>query len=393
MLLHVGLLVVAAQSSINPADDQANSRLWRSGPRPAASAMLVPWSEPEPEAAKPPPVIEPSPPEPAPPPMDELALGIEEGADTPSPNWVGFKEATEHHARLSEVSQPQLDPEAGALAAPMGGTPGAPGNPGPISTEQPPAPSPEPLPPEQPAAVTPPQSAPEPPAAPPATQTEPSPEGPTQPLLIIAPQNNPAEATDPAPETPAPDLAPPTTQPPELPQPPASDPQTPPQPDESTSPPSPPNPAAPGEAGERGDNAPQSGPITPSAPAADAAPGTPGIASDKQIDASSTEPSTEVRPGKTIAAKGLEIITRRPIFGRVTRVVTFPDNPLVDATFGRDGRVKKARIVTSSGYPEEVDQPVLDAVYTWRAKGKALAKINPLDPDAGIHLKFTIILR
>ena len=57
--------------------------------------------------------------------------------------------------------------------------------------------------------------------------------------------------------------------------------------------------------------------------------------------------------------------------------------------------------------PRRLDQPVLDAVYTWRAKGEALQKL-PLFPEPGsagaqaaaenpkafgLTLKFTIILR
>ena len=160
-------------------------------------------------------------------------------------------------------------------------------------------------------------------------------------------------------------------------------------------------PGAPGPAGasvQRGSGAPGAG----------GSGGIGGEKSEKQVDASATEASIAVKPGRTIAAKGLEIITRRPVFAKVTRVITTPDNPEVEATFGRDGTVVRAKITKSSGYTE-VDQPVLDAVYSWKARGEALRKVPPPsipiatntseseddEPPAppGIVLKFTILLR
>jgi TonB family protein len=107
----------------------------------------------------------------------------------------------------------------------------------------------------------------------------------------------------------------------------------------------------------------------------------------------------------------LEITTRRPQFSKVTRVVAYPDNPVLEAKFVRDGTVRSVRILKSSGFPD-VDQPVIDAVFAWTAKGEALRKLpvnarTPLTsaPNApstlgigeadepGIVIKFTIILR
>ncbi len=134
-------------------------------------------------------------------------------------------------------------------------------------------------------------------------------------------------------------------------------------------------------------------------PAAAEKSGNPGEQSPKQVDASSLEDSTQVRPGRPIAAKGLEITTRRPQFSKITRVVAAPENPILEAKFVRDGSVRSVKIIKSSGYTE-VDQPVIDAVYAWTAKGEALRKLPAStsallheDGEPGVTIKFTIILR
>ena len=43
--------------------------------------------------------------------------------------------------------------------------------------------------------------------------------------------------------------------------------------------------------------------------------------------------------------------------------------------FGRDGKVTKAWIVKSSGYPT-VDLPIIASIYRWKAKGKKLRELN-----------------
>jgi hypothetical protein len=126
-----------------------------------------------------------------------------------------------------------------------------------------------------------------------------------------------------------------------------------------------------------------------------------GAESDKQSDASGKEDPIEIVLGRPAAAEGLDIVTRRPDFSRVTRVTARPNNPIVRVTFGPTGRVVYAEIVRSSGY-DDVDSPLLNALYQWHARGPRLATLpkadprkpnNPRDPQAGITVSFTILFR
>lgn len=117
-----------------------------------------------------------------------------------------------------------------------------------------------------------------------------------------------------------------------------------------------------------------------------------GIASDKQADPTSTRASVKVVPGRPASAQGLEIATRRPEFTRLTRVVSSPSNPVLRIKFDRTGRVSNAEIIESGGSPD-IDEPVRNAVYRWTAKGAPLAALDPRDPNAGVTLVVTILLR
>ena len=143
-------------------------------------------------------------------------------------------------------------------------------------------------------------------------------------------------------------------------------------------------PGAPGNAGKAG---------IPGDPgdtaAADA--GEPGLQSDRESDAFSTAVG-EYRAGKVLAGKGIEIRPTRPKFGLLARTLALPASPRVEVVFGRNGTVKRARIVRSSGYSTEIDEPIINAVYEWTASGKALAELPP-NPSAEMRLNLTVFLR
>jgi len=138
------------------------------------------------------------------------------------------------------------------------------------------------------------------------------------------------------------------------------------------------NAGKPGIPGDPGDSA-----------AADA--GEPGLQSDRESDAFSTAVG-EYRFGKVVAGKGIEIRPTRPKFGLLARTLALPAPPRVEVVFGRNGIVKRARIVRSSGYSTEIDEPIINAVYEWTASGKALADL-PSDPSAEMRLNLTVYLR
>jgi len=118
-------------------------------------------------------------------------------------------------------------------------------------------------------------------------------------------------------------------------------------------------------------------------PQPDPAPGEPAPSpgnAEREADAFSIEEPVEIEWGKPVAAEGLEILTRTkgPDYSAYTRVSARPKPPLLEITFSKAGRVESVDIMRSSGY-EDVDRPLTDAVYTWRARGERLDSLA----DAG----------
>ncbi|MSQ89765.1 MAG: hypothetical protein EXS01_00005 [Phycisphaerales bacterium] len=139
----------------------------------------------------------------------------------------------------------------------------------------------------------------------------------------------------------------------------------------------PPAPAATESTGAAGATSPVVAPVA-------GPPGAPGTSqeqgekSDRESDATSIVdvPPSLWRTGKPLARKGLEIKTRRPEFYMLTEMTTSPRNPTGEIRFGRDGVPVTCKIVESSGV-KNIDDPVLDALYRWRAKGSQLDKLAP----------------
>ncbi len=131
-------------------------------------------------------------------------------------------------------------------------------------------------------------------------------------------------------------------------------------------------------------------------PGAPGSPGTPmaekTVAADRDADAASIKRAAVFRNGKVEAGEGLDIRTVRPEFSLTTRALRQPRSPTLEIVFGKDGRARSVRVLKSSGFPFEVDEPVKTALYNWRAKGRLLDDL-PLRPDAVVSLEITIILQ
>ncbi len=119
--------------------------------------------------------------------------------------------------------------------------------------------------------------------------------------------------------------------------------------------------------------------------------GPPSVPGDRDSDAFSVTRTGVFRNGRVEAGEGLEIRTVRPQFTLLTRVTAAPGAPRVRVVFGKDGRVKDAKIMRSSGYALEIDEPVLAAVFNWRASGHALRDL-PNHPGATLRLDLTVVL-
>ena len=117
--------------------------------------------------------------------------------------------------------------------------------------------------------------------------------------------------------------------------------------------------------------------------------------SDKDADAVSKETDetvTESILGKPLVAQGLDIRTVRPVWSVRTMLLARPRNPRVTIHFDRTGKVTLAVIEESSNEPD-VDRPLLDAIYQWRAVGDRLLELPEEDPEATIAITLTIKLR
>ena len=111
---------------------------------------------------------------------------------------------------------------------------------------------------------------------------------------------------------------------------------------------------------------------------------------DREADGSSIKRAANFRNGRVEAGHGLDIRTVRPIFTAVTRALSFPSPPIVEVKFDRTGVASRVRVIRSSGY-DDVDGPIVNAVYQWKASGKELAQIGP-EADAGLVMRITFLL-
>lgn len=131
------------------------------------------------------------------------------------------------------------------------------------------------------------------------------------------------------------------------------------------------------------------------APGAPGAPGSPTarqtVAADRDSDAFTLKRSAVFRNGRVDAGEGLDIRTVRPEFSILTRAIVPRSAPTVEITFAKTGRVRSVRLVQSSGYKVELDDPVIAAAYNWRASGKALREL-PDHPEAGVKLTVVMLI-
>lgn len=139
----------------------------------------------------------------------------------------------------------------------------------------------------------------------------------------------------------------------------------------------------------------QAAPPIPPRPASKPRPARrPGEVSDRESDAAAVRSAVNVDPGRPAATKGLKINTVRPEWSTTTRIVALPKNPVVRVRFNRAGKVVDANFVDryDTGWPD-VDGPLLDAIYRWKAEGDRLRELPENDPEAVITVTFRITLR
>ncbi|MGV6814257.1 MAG: hypothetical protein ACWA5W_04505, partial [Phycisphaerales bacterium] len=126
-----------------------------------------------------------------------------------------------------------------------------------------------------------------------------------------------------------------------------------------------------------------------------------GIESTKESAASKIKRAIKVDGSKLhrpIVGKGLEILTVEPKFPATVRFTELPKNPIVLIRFNAKGRVSKVeflrdgRKVYNTG-ARSVDEPLLSALYQWRAKGKEIDDLDADDPKAFVEISMRITFR
>ena len=119
----------------------------------------------------------------------------------------------------------------------------------------------------------------------------------------------------------------------------------------------------------------------------------------KESVATRIKKALEMDPHKAnapVVGKGLEIITVRPRYTSAVRLSAIPKNPVVVIWFDAAGKVRKAeflrdgRIEYSSGVVG-VDEPLLNAIYRWKAKGKQIDELDPADPESLVEVTIKIV--
>ncbi|MDX2114907.1 MAG: energy transducer TonB [Planctomycetota bacterium] len=148
-------------------------------------------------------------------------------------------------------------------------------------------------------------------------------------------------------------------------------------------------PAAPGVPGPGASEAARPNSLPP-APAASGAREL-GLASDRESDATSIVSAPMRKLGQPLSGKGLEVLTRRPRFTHYSRLMGAARDPVFKILFRSDGTVEDVELVRSSGNPD-IDRPLIDAMFQWRAKGEPLTKLKPGPPQETIAIEFRVLL-
>ncbi|MCP3903707.1 MAG: hypothetical protein GY715_08745 [Planctomycetes bacterium] len=99
-------------------------------------------------------------------------------------------------------------------------------------------------------------------------------------------------------------------------------------------------------------------------------------------------PLDQLRLGRPIARKGLELLPKRPRFTTLTLLSASPCNPHVEIEFGANGVPANCTILRTS-CDQRIDHGIESSLYRWRAKGK---DIQNLAEGETLKVRLTILL-
>lgn len=112
--------------------------------------------------------------------------------------------------------------------------------------------------------------------------------------------------------------------------------------------------------------------------------------SDRESVATQTTPMPDqIVLGKVLVSDGIEIKTVRPRFHISTLFTASPRNPVATIVFDKSGQVIRAELLISSGFAD-IDSPILNSLYRWRASGKKLED-HKSDTFTIYHMKLLLV--
>jgi len=115
-------------------------------------------------------------------------------------------------------------------------------------------------------------------------------------------------------------------------------------------------------------------------------------AAEKDASARALKKPVKVDPGRPVAAEGLDIRTVRPKWSHTTLLTSRPRSPVIRVYFNRQGKVDRAVFERNTGN-RFVDQPLMNAVYAWTARGEALNDLAKEENESTLEIIFEISLR
>lgn len=115
-------------------------------------------------------------------------------------------------------------------------------------------------------------------------------------------------------------------------------------------------------------------------------------AAEKDASARALKKPVKVNPGRPVAAEGLDIRTVRPRWSHTTLLTSRPRSPVIRVYFNREGKVDRAVFERNTGN-RFVDQPLMNAVYAWTARGEALNDLTKEGEGSTLEIIFEISLR
>ncbi len=114
----------------------------------------------------------------------------------------------------------------------------------------------------------------------------------------------------------------------------------------------------------------------------------------READAFTIKQVLDASLGSPVVNQGLRIDTVRPEWTLATLMTQRPRNPVVSIAFDARGRVADAVFLDgkSTGIVA-VDQPLLDAVYRWTAKGDLIDRLARERPAGVVWVQIRVMLR